>query len=526
MIRKETRWPLAFCTLLILLIASIPSIVAVQLTPPGAFWTGILSRNTGDLNGYLSIVEEIRSDGLIAHNLMTAEPHPAFQIRPFHAALGLLGKVFPGLSPVALLEIGRIAASLFLLILIASLVSRLYDSTKDRIVSFFLVTIGSGIGWAHMVHDPPDLRYVELSTFLALISPPLYQVSLSCVLGIILLLFAAYQTQSSQKRILYALLAAALGILLGFERPFPLIPLGFTIAGFLLIEMRHRKGERSKLLMITFPLAFGAGLTVFYQMYLMQQIPVYGEWNRQHIVTSPSFVAIFQSLGLMIPLAFIGFSELRIKRPHLTLFFCLYAISSLICSKIPVQVQERFLEGLPLSTAVLASAGLVRLMRLVRRPALQTVFALVVLALLVPSSWIGLRSDLSALARRSSPQYMPLRFIQGIEALEKKSKPGEAVLSLEIAGNFIIAYASRPAVIAHRVATSKIVEKKRLMVDLLQIPAQDPRAEQLIRKTYASWLFWGPEERDFAQRRFYPDQASYLLPVYTNDMVTLYRIKP
>ncbi|MCI0444602.1 hypothetical protein L0152_15510 [bacterium] len=523
MIRKF--WPLGLAVIVVMLIASLSEILAVCLTPPHAIWTGMLSRNTADLNNYLSIIEEIRSDGLKTHNLMTAEPHPAFQIRPFHAVLGLLGKIFPGLSPVALLEIGHVIASLFLLTLIAVLVSRLYDSNKDRIASFFLITIGSGLGWLHLVWDPPDLGYSELSTFLALISAPLYQLSLGCVLGIILAILAAYQTQSFQKRLLYTSLAAIMAVLLGFERPFPLIPLCFTIAGFVFIEMIHSKNSRTKLLAITIPVCVCAVLIVFYQMRLIQQIPVYAEWNRQHVVTSPKFPAIFQALGLMIPLAVIGFNELRKTHPQIALIFVLYAVSSIISSKIPIQIQERFLEGLPLSIAVLATAGLVRLMHLLRRPPLQFLFVVIVLALLAPSSWIALRRDLTAVSKKSAPQFMPVNFIEGMKALKKVSQPGEPVLSLELAGNFIIAYSTRPAVVAHRVATSRFMEKKRLVADLFQLPAEDSKAKQLIRQTNARWLFWGPEEKDFAQGHFNPEKASYLSAVYKNPIVTIYRIE-
>jgi hypothetical protein len=484
----------------------------------------MLSRNTADLNNYLSIIEEVRSDGLKTHNLMTAEPHPAFQIRPFHAALGILGKVFPALSPVALLEIGRIVASIFLLTLIAILVSRLYDSNKDRLASFFLITIGSGLGWLHLVWDPPDLGYSELSTFLALTSAPLYQLSLGCVLGIILAILAAYKTESSQKRLLYTFSAAIMAILLGFERPFPLIPLSFTIAGFICIEFLNNKNGRMKLLSITIPVCICAAITVLYQMRLIQEIPVYAEWNRQHVVTSPKFPAIFQALGLMLPLAFFGFNELRKKDSQVVLIFFLYAVCSIIASKIPVQIQERFLEGLPLATAVLATAGLVRFMNSIRRSALQFLFVLIVLVALAPSDWIALRRDLTAVSRRSAPQFMPVNFIDGMKALKNKSQPGEPVLSLELAGNFIIAYSTRPTVVSHRVATARFMEKKKLVAELFQLPAEDSKAKELIRESNAHWLFWGPEEKDYAKGHFDPEQATYLKRVYENPMVTIYQI--
>jgi hypothetical protein len=179
---------------------------------------------------------------------------------------------------------------------------------------------------------------------------------------------------------------------------------------------------------------------------------------------------------------------------------------------------------LPLSVAILATAGLVRLMHVIRRAALQLLFAVVVLVMLAPSSWIALRRDLAAVSKRSAPQFMPVNFIDGMKALKKVSQPEEPVLSLELAGNFIIAYSTRPTVVSHRVATARFMEKKKLVADLFQLPSEDSKAKGLIKTSTARWLFWGPEEKDFARGHFNPDQASYLKRVYENPMVTIYRI--
>jgi hypothetical protein len=199
-------------------------------------------------------------------------------------------------------------------------------------------------------------------------------------------------------------------------------------------------------------------------------------------------------------------------------------VCSIIASKIPIQIQERFLEGLPLATAVLATAGLVRSMHSIRRRALQFLFVLIVLVLSAPSDWISLRRDLMAVSRRSAPQFMPVNFIDGMKELKKVSQRGEPVLSLELAGNFIIAYSTRPAVVAHRVATARFIEKKKLVAELFQLPSEDSRAKQLVKASNARWLFWGPEEKDYSKGHFNPDQASYLKRVYENPMVTIYRI--
>src|SRR5437870_1805935 len=178
---------------ILLVISFIPTAAAVFFQPSGWSWTGILSRNTADVNGYLSIIEEIRQGHFRTHNLFTAEPHPAFQIRPYYSILGLIGRLFPFVSNVFLLELGRFFSVLVFLVLLAILIRRIFPEGRDQILSFFLITACSGLRWLHLTVDPPDLRIVETSTFLALISPALYSVSLSLFTGIIICLEGSWR---------------------------------------------------------------------------------------------------------------------------------------------------------------------------------------------------------------------------------------------------------------------------------------------------------------------------------------------
>ncbi|HSE40383.1 MAG TPA: hypothetical protein VLH08_06410, partial [Acidobacteriota bacterium] len=256
-----------------------------------------------------------------------------------------------------------------------------------------------------------------------------------------------------------------------------------------------------------------------------RSIPAYGEWNRQNILPSPALIAIFLSLGLLVPLAISGLPDALKRNRALTLLLCCYAISSVICSKLPVGVQERLLEGLPISTQILAAVGTIGLRNKIRLPVLRFIFIPVLILILIPSNLIVMRNDLMKLSNRMVPQFMPLSFIDGLEVLKQFAKPGEAIFSMELAGNFAIAYSTRPAVLSHRIGTAHINEKKAIVAGLLEINAETPEAKALIRKSLARWLFWGPEERDFAAGRFDPKKASYLKEMFRNKMVAIYKIE-
>jgi hypothetical protein len=318
-------------------------------------------------------------------------------------------------------------------------------------------------------------------------------------------------------------IAAVSALLLGFERPFSLITLSFAILGFFIIELITKR-KALKILSVIVPFGVAAAAVVLFQFYLIRSIPVYAEWNRQNILPSPELISIFLSLGLLIPLAVYGFSDALKRNRALTLILCCCAISSVVCSKLPVGVQERFLEGLPLSTQILAAVGAVRIRNKIRMRDLRAIFPIILIAILIPSNLIVMRDDLRKISHRMVPQFMPLSFIDALEVLKQFSKPGEPVFSMELAGNFAIAYSARPTVISHRIGTARINEKKAIVTGLLEMNAESPEAKAFIRKSLAKWLFWGPEERDYAAGRFDPKKAPYLKEVFRNRMVTIYKI--
>jgi hypothetical protein len=110
--------------------------------------------------------------------------------------------------------------------------------------------------------------------------------------------------------------------------------------------------------------------------------------------------------------------------------------------------------------------------------------------------------------------------------LQSVAKPDEPVLSSQAIGNFIAAYAARPVVIGHNVATANIAEKKALVNRLFRTPSNSPEALRLFRQSKAKWLFWSPEEKVIAHGRFHPAQAPYLKLEFSNGLVEVYRFSP
>jgi hypothetical protein len=507
---------------LLLLISFIPTAAALYFRTPGWSWTGILSRNTADVNGYLSIIEEVRQGHLRTHNLFTAEPHPAFQIRPYYSILGLIGRLLPFASNVFLLEVGRFFSLLALLILLAVLIRRIFAEQRDQIFGLLFVVTASGLGWLHLTADPPDLRIVETSTFLAFLSPPLYSVSLSLFIGIILCLETSWR--QPEKKWSYGLMACLLALWEGFDRPFLLGPLlgavAFTTWWFAIFRRRLNEFLFPALLVL-----LGASLAIGYQAHVVSQIPIYEAWNRQHVVLTPVPARLLLSYGLLLPFAIFGCRSFLQKKPELGTLLAFYLLFSMILSHFPIQFQERFLEGSPLCLSLFAAYGLLQLIHRFSSTRVQTSIAIFIIALFLPSSAVAFFNDIVVLESRRPPQYLPDELLAAIKSLRDLIPQGDAILSAQSSGNFIPAYSGRQVVLGHQVQTAGFFQKLQLVTAVLRTNPASGNSGYMLRASGARWLFWGPEERYLAADVFDPEKSPYCQRKFSNRLARIYRLR-
>ncbi len=366
---------------------------------------------------------------------------------------------------------------------------------------------------------------METSTFLALLSPPLYCESLALFVGILFCLDAAWSATDDSSRLRYSLVAGLQALWLGFDRPFSLAPLSAApVISTLFFVIRSRSSLRQFLLPAVL-LICGAGIAIGYQMQAMRSIPIYAAWNRQHILPTPGVLRMLLACGLLLPLAITGFRPLFRIRPYLAVLVSSYAILSFVFSRFPVQFQERFLEGMPLCLALLAGSGMVHMLQKLPFLATRKIVACVCIAILAPSSAVGIWNDYKALKQRTAPQYLPGEMIAAMDALKQIAVPGEAIFSAQSSGNFIPAYSGRPVVLGQQVQTASFLEKRELVANVLAGSTPVAEKRQLFAQSGARYFFWGPEERALSGGLFQPDRASYMQQVYANRIVKIYRIR-
>lgn len=127
---RSKNLPLYLAISCVAFLILLPTLAAIFYKPSAAEWTGLLSRNTSDLNVYISFTEQTRSGAYLSKNLFTAEPHGPFILRPSYFLLGLIGRLAPGISPVTFIETSRLAAAFTLLLVFTAFARKLFQQVS------------------------------------------------------------------------------------------------------------------------------------------------------------------------------------------------------------------------------------------------------------------------------------------------------------------------------------------------------------------------------------------------------------
>ncbi len=520
---RSKNIPVYLAILCVVFLASLPTFAAIWNKPLTTEWTGILSRNTSDLNIYISLIEQTRSGAYLCKNLFTPEPHDPFILRPVYLLLGLLGRLSSSLSPVGLIEAGRLGAGLTMLFVFAAVTRKLFKQSWKAAGVILILSLGSGVGWLSLVKDPPDLRIVETSTFLNFLSPPHFCMALVFVLLLFLLLDSGIAKPVSNHNLIRrtGILLGALWI--GLEFPFVLFNVGVAMLAVLLLDGLKERNFPMSTFSHFLPAMIGMAIAGGFYVYLTSVSPMMEIYTRQFLVLSPEPLRLLSSGGLLIPLAIFGIRPIWKISYRFAAMILAYAITGTILAYAPVPYQERFLLGVPACLALFAASGWVRVYEHLNPGPLRLVIAIFILLLLLPSGLIGLRQDLTILQERGAPQYLPKTFLQGVQEV-KNLPPDQAIFSAELSGNFIAGRSCRPVVIGQFVLTTDMQRKRSMVEFFCRKNAADPAAKQILEESGAKWLFWGPPEISLARNGFNPEEAPYLTRAFSNKVVSIYHI--
>ncbi len=535
------EWRMAFLIAVIAVaITLIPYALGYALQRPAMPFTGIVM-NPEDSQSYFAKMLE-GYDGQWLYTIpFTSEEHAPAVVGVFYLALGHVARA-AGLSLDAIWHIARVLADLVLFLTTFGFVRVFIKEPRACWTAYCLALFGSGLGWVLFLLNQPywldafpiDFKMPEAHLFFSALTFPHVALGTALILAVLW----AVQRSTGRESQWRGMAVAGLGNLaLAIVYPF-LVYLTAAATGiywlFLCIQAGRVLWRQAMWFSIAFlipaPLLLGYAWTLFVN-------PAFRAWDAQAITLSPPWPHYIVGYGVMLVLC--GLALRRRSSEHTLLWAWLVAAAVLVYA--PLNPQRRFVEGVQVPLAILATVGLVdvvlpwiertRLFRAIAaRPGYSTAgLSRLLIVLFLAGMSLSNLYILASLSVTTAVQQPDLLFrlqaeVAATEWLRANTERSAVLLADYETGNYVAAHAGNRVVVGHWAETIDYAEKVQQVKRFLDPATDDAARRELLGRYHVAYVWMGPREGKLGG--YDPTQASYLEPVYSNAGVTIYRVRP
>ncbi|MBI4790109.1 MAG: hypothetical protein HY782_24000 [Chloroflexi bacterium] len=535
--RRE--WTVALVVALVAVaLTLVPYALGYAFTRPGLVYTGLVMNPEDSQSYFAKMLQGYDGRWLYTIPFTTEEHAPAF-IGGFYLALGQIARAL-GLSLDAMWHSARVIADLFMFLATFGFIASFLREPRARWTAYVLAVFGSGLGWLLFLVNQPywldafpvDFKMPEAHLFFTALTFP--HVALGTSLIIMSLWLTRRTTETGNWG--FVIIAGLVNLALGIVYPFLIYLIAVAVAFFwLYLSFRSRSILWRQGIMLATGLLFPAPLLFEYARTLATS-PIFRAWDAQAVTLSPPWPHYLVAYGVMLALAGL---HLWIKRQSEFALLWIWLLAAALLVYAPLNPQRRFVQGVQVPLAILATAGLfeVVLPWLGRTRAFRWLAArprysvaglerlLVVLFLMVMGlSNLYILTSLSVTMAIQQPDllFRPRTEVAAVEWLRANTTRGDVVLSDYETGNYVAAHAGNAVVVGHWAETLD-VEDKRVQVARVYNSATDNSVRRdLLARFRVRYVWFGARER--AQDAFDPSTATYLTRVFANEGVTVYQV--
>ncbi len=540
--RQEWQWAWVWSIVTVVL-TMLPFLWAWLTAPPGSQFMGLLF-NAADGNSYLAKMQQGHT-GWLFHLTYSPEPSQGAFIFVPYLLLGRLAAV-TGLSNVAVFHAARLLFGLALLLVSYLFISSFLAEIRQRRLAFLLLCFGAGIGWLLLpfvgLDASVDTWVAESLTFFTITANPHFPLATLLLLLAIMGLRTVFQVAA---RIRWQTVAktALIAFLLGWVHPFLLISLIAIMGVYLLrLNLAARHFTLSSWLALAWVGLAGAPGPLY--TYLVTNTdPVLRAWMSQNQTLSPWPWFYLTGYGLLAILAGLGGWRVEHRRwpgdetrqQNLQLLTTWVGVT-LVLLYVPVSFQRRFVEGLHLPVAVLATLGFLEVLwpwyrqhrpkaKLARWSGrlllLCSVSTFVVPLLFTPFG----NTRFDPITGVSHFLYYYDDEVAGFSWLATHTQPEDTVMAGPVDGSFIPAWAGNHVFYGHRLETVDNQHKLQLLRQFFQVRTSPADRNQLIQQYNLRYLYYGAEEKNLFTTAppFDPTLAGWPV-VFQNQRVKIYKL--
>jgi len=511
---------LAFMAVLLLILVGLPYLYASFKAPSGFIFNGFLL-NPLDGNTYLAKMY-LGWRGEWWFTLpYTAEVGRGVFLYPFYILLGQFSRLV-NIPLVITFHMARLASTIVLLFALARYLRSIISDRDTLCLALLISTFGSGLGWLAIAFGrvTADFWVAEAYPFLSAYTNPHFPLSLALMLILLTPPTAVteidvHASKSWMVNTGWIFLAA---FTLACLSPFGLAMTTLVWGGVILWDVlrprsiRITPAIRNPVQRLVWIVA-GGGWVVVYQFYILHKDPLLSGWNLQNVTPAPPVWDTILSLSPLLLLVPIGMGE-AIKKENGYLRLLVWLVIGLISLYIPWSLQRRFMVGIYVPVAALASIGL---RRLAGGPGRFWLYGIVILALALPTNLAILMATRYATQTHDENIYLTRDEVDALDWISQHTPPNAVILAGPETGLFIPSRTGRRVIYGHPFETVNAAKQRQLVEGFFRgfIPLN---SKGLIQRV--DFIYDGPRERKIGD----PNLGSLPI-VYQNPGVTIYALK-
>jgi len=519
-------------------ITTLPYAIAAMRTPVGHGFTGVLTAYD-DTFSYLAWMREGANGRLLMCDLYTSESQACEFFLPLWLLLGKIARA-TGAPLVWVFHSARLLSTLVLLIAARSVAGGVISSRRRLRFTLWLYAMSGGVGWfvyllnnrgallnTGVTSGSADLNLPEAIAFRSAYAQVHFTLGAALVAGAISLVFASLKGKTSR-----AILAGLLTSLLAVIHPYLVV----VVCGITAIAlatwplMNSGKPTRGRAYAICVRAGLGFGVAVLpgaaYLGYLNRTNAVLREWLRITDTWSPSPLDYVLGLGLILPLAILGFRLLWMSRPAGGRLLLMWAAVQAALLYAPVSYQRRFVEGLQLPLCVAASVAVFWLVSKLQVSGLMRKTLLVGAIVLTSLTNIGFivgqvigQGDASG--ANDQRRYIPSDLGDTLAWLGANAEPDAIIFSSYLTGNIAPPTTGLRVYLGHYGQTLRSGEKGEEVTAFYRGAIPEEEVRRFLTDRRVGYVIYGPFERETGER-FSPPRCLALVRSFGE--VQLYKV--
>ena len=526
---KKERSLVLMWAAFIVLVASLPYIWGICITPPGYRYLG-LTHNIDDGAVYLSWMRQAADGHFFIRNLFTNEPQAA---RQFNLLFLLMGNFvrFSHLSLIFVFHLFRVILGIVFLLAVWQFSKLFLDDSRQRLILIPLIGLSSGLGWlfvnAQSPTGPVDVWQPEAITFLSIYLNPLFLAGLILMLGSLYFLTLAHR----DGRVVYAIYAGLMLLLLGNIHTYDVISVGCIWAAYVLSVAVISRKFPAKLVLFSLIAAAMSLPSVGYQYYLYHVDEVF-KARANSPTPSPAIWSFFIGYGLILIGAIYGclLSVRKIRRngaisfDSSKLLLVVWGMVGFVLPYIPVGQQRKLVMGLHIPLCILCAYGLSKLLE-TASVSMRRVVLLSFVSVAAISNAIFMAKDMSMLNNGDTAPHYAAYFSSGqfraYDYLRSIDKPDITIFADPSTSLFTPAYTGHQVYYGHWSETPNYMGKIKMWGAFTDKYVPQHIKEQILKESSANYIIWVdmhvPVEIKYSSAK--------LGMVFTADPVTIFKVR-